>query len=770
MGRGAGKGRGCCSDSKVHKFETFAGDNDTDGEEGQPGMLTKRGWPPNVRIERQGRCKGIVSDLPMCVVFMVFWIIMFVFASIAFEKGDPRRLIFGTDYQGNLCGTDSEPHGWSGNVTACQRTGHCQYQDPLWSNNTILWYPLPYDGKLENSILAGQYNYPLAEFERSADEFDFNTALSTGVCVNRCPQMGYDPDVIGSQGFTNFFRSPSALRIGLAGMTRVVTYGPKRINADGTWNRGPSASYFYVWYNSKSSLRRCVPAQAAIAALNTAKERLPSTDFVDDYWNRALRDVENAWEIFAICGATAIVLCVMYTFLLRCCLKPFICFCILLTICLLALAGSFCWTRYKRLDTNVDPEDDNEAKVWLAGAFIFYGACAGFTLAMICMQKQIRTACEIIIESGRVIRSDMTMLLVPIITALAVCLLTVWIIIVALYIYTIEEEGSIVTIDNTQNGTRGTAIGVGAQAGGAAGVNVTQIEENITVRNMLYYVFFGWLWTMGLFNAIGFFVVAACTVQWYYSYRDDDSKKLHMVRSWLRGFGWSFQSIGGLVTGAFLVALVQFAQLIVEQFTEQLQQAFGEDAGKCILCIIRCCLACLERILRYITKNAYVIMAVQGSGFWCACCDLMAILLDNVGLFAMTAVISEIVFFVGKLLVTIGNCIIAYLLLEGEYGDDVQSGLLIIIIVGVGTYIIACLFIHVYGTCIDAMLILTARELRMGEAADTIACPGGVFKIVTGRKKDDQQDLDAWREENKAKCAERKSQQGGKVSAAPGES
>ena len=44
-------------------------------------------------------------DMLCCVLFAVFWIGMVIIAGIAFHSGNPLRLLYGTDYQGNVCGT-----------------------------------------------------------------------------------------------------------------------------------------------------------------------------------------------------------------------------------------------------------------------------------------------------------------------------------------------------------------------------------------------------------------------------------------------------------------------------------------------------------------------------------------------------------------------------------------------------------------------------------------------------------------------------------------
>ena len=46
-----------------------------------------------------------VKDIPFCVLFVLVWIAMFVVSGLAITKGDVKRLKYGRDYLGNLCGS-----------------------------------------------------------------------------------------------------------------------------------------------------------------------------------------------------------------------------------------------------------------------------------------------------------------------------------------------------------------------------------------------------------------------------------------------------------------------------------------------------------------------------------------------------------------------------------------------------------------------------------------------------------------------------------------
>jgi hypothetical protein len=42
-------------------------------------------------------------DSLCCIIFALFWVGMVVIAGIAFNHGNPKRLLYGTDYNGEVC-------------------------------------------------------------------------------------------------------------------------------------------------------------------------------------------------------------------------------------------------------------------------------------------------------------------------------------------------------------------------------------------------------------------------------------------------------------------------------------------------------------------------------------------------------------------------------------------------------------------------------------------------------------------------------------------
>jgi choline transporter-like protein 2/4/5 len=59
--------------------------------------------------------------------------------------------------------------------------------------------------------------------------------------------------------------------------------------------------------------------------------------------------------------------------------------------------------------------------------------------------------------------------------------------------------------------------------------------------------------------------------------------------------------------GAFLIALVQFIRIIFEYYRRQMEKANKDNkVVKALLCLTSYLLDCLERFVKFISKNAYI--------------------------------------------------------------------------------------------------------------------------------------------------------------------
>lgn len=70
--------------------------------------------------------------------------------------------------------------------------------------------------------------------------------------------------------------------------------------------------------------------------------------------------------------------------------------------------------------------------------------------------------------------------------------------------------------------------------------------------------------------------------------------------------------LGSVAFGSLVIALVQLVRSIiaaVEAYTKESQNSFT----KCIFKTCHCCLYCFEKILQYLSRNAYIVTGKDNS-------------------------------------------------------------------------------------------------------------------------------------------------------------
>lgn len=136
----------------------------------------------------------------------------------------------------------------------------------------------------------------------------------------------------------------------------------------------------------------------------------------------------------------------------------------------------------------------------------------------------------------------------------------------------------------------------------------------------LYYFVFGSLWINAILGAITTFVVASACCMWYYSHGPGAELDSPILKGFWMAFRYHF---GSLAFGSLILAIIQFMQLALEAFKKQ-AEATGADNNQLMEYIInclRCCMACVERIVQFINKTAYIQIALRGKNFCMAAKD-----------------------------------------------------------------------------------------------------------------------------------------------------
>jgi len=660
------------------------------------------------------------TDIQCLLLFIVFWIGFIVIASIGFANGDPERLLYGTDYLGYVCGRTgfkgrTGPPNFTRVFDGTAPTNSSPWQSSVWTENQFLWYPITINAS------------------GSASE-----VFKHGVCVKACPVI--PENITGNLTFQSFIlgESNSSEISEMLRWLTIYTYGNVTYNGFRTFE---PATRFAI-YNSKEFYRRCYPGTNNSGAVAEAVQAIPGGTGASNFFFKGIIEVQACWRIYLIIAAIALVLCFIYIMIMKCVVEPITWITLFGVLIILGVCTYLCWRQRELIkQQNPDPKDPDLTKYeeyYLAAFIIFAILTFLWLLFLFFFYDKIKEALQVMKVAVRVLNASPFIVFWPPIIAVFVIALFFWCIYVAIYLYTsdsfVEGTSKLVAVPNNDtsrlsNDTQYVVIN------NTAYVNVTsgELQKDTAKRDMLFYDLFGFLWTMGFFNAIGFMVIAFHAIVWYFSSLVDAEKEIP-IGTFPKVLCWTmFFHLGTLAFGSLLVAIVQFLRFILWYVSKQCEIVKENEAVKCIISIADCCLAYFEKIVKIISKNGFIVTGITNQWFLCAAKRAAGILLDNAGAASVLMVLSEIVTFIGKLLIVVGCVALSYYMMDYEsLAPGVEIKVFPLILIAFLIYFVASTFFNVYTTAIDAVFICYHHDRIANESTGCYHTPEELAQLIEG--------------------------------------
>jgi len=312
-----------------------------------------------------------------------------------------------------------------------------------------------------------------------------------------------------------------------------------------------------------------------------------------------------------------------------------------------------------------------------------------FTAIFICivcgLRKKIKTSIEVLEETSKALSQQPSTFAVPICTLIAqIGFIALWAVTTA---YIMSSSETVADVENN---------------------NYVKYVVTDTQYVAFIYMLFALFWFTQLFVAMEEFVVGSVIVIWYASGRKDDN---NLSKSIWRLFRYHF---GAVVTGSFLIAIVQTIRAIVTYIEHKMEEhgATENCLIKFLFCCIQGCLACCQKCLRFINKTAYTESAIYGMSFWSSCCRAFHVLTANLLLVTTLNSITSVLCFIVKILISAAIALLGYLWIEESgklEGEVVYSGA-VVIFLAMFSYFIVDTFTDLFDMASDAMLICVLED------------------------------------------------------------
>uniref|UniRef100_F6ZK56 Choline transporter-like protein n=1 Tax=Equus caballus TaxID=9796 RepID=F6ZK56_HORSE len=231
---------------------------------------------------------------------------------------------------------------------------------------------------------------------------------------------------------------------------------------------------------------------------------------------------------------------------------------------------------------------------------------------------------------------------------------------------------------------------------------------------------FIFLWLINFVIALGQCTLAGAFASYYWALKKPDDIPPHPL---FTAFGRAIRyHTGSLAFGSLILATIQMVRLVLQYLDNRLKDA-QSNISRFLQCCLKCCFWCLEHVVKFLNRHAYVMIAIYGQNFCRSARDAFNLLMRNVLKVAVMDRVTEFVLTLGKILVAGCIGILAFLLFTERIPMIVEGPTSLnyywvpLLTVIIGSYLIAHGFFSVYAMCIDTIFICFLEDLERNDGS-----------------------------------------------------
>ncbi|KAB0401588.1 hypothetical protein E2I00_008812, partial [Balaenoptera physalus] len=592
------------------------------------------------------------TDVLCCMIFILFIIAYILLGLVAWVNGDPRRVAYPTDSQGYFCGQKGTPN----------------------ENKPILFY----------------FNL----LSCTSPSVVVNLQCPTRqICVSKCPerfltymeiQFRYRKDRNYWTYYSQFCKS--------AHLKPAKRCFPDFSTKNGTLTVGNKT----VFEDGSGKTRNAVELRAAANGINKVLDaRAIGVKVFEDY--------ATTWYWILIGLTIAMLLSWMFVILLRFTAGFLFWLFTFGVIGIIAYGIWHCYREYSSLQGQPDShltvyhigiQTDISMyfqlkQTWFAFMIILCILEVFIILTLIFLRDRIRISIALLKEGSKAIGYIPTTLIYPVLTFIFLSICISYWAVIAVYpsvidpfkpqVHTTIQElgGYLYTKSQPQRGNVNMKIKPifntteiakacpGAQCHFAFYGGKSLYHQYITTFQIFNLFIF--LWLINFVIALGQCALAGAFASYYWALKKPDDIPPYPL---FTAFGRAIRyHTGSLAFGSLILAVVQMFRLILEYLDKRLKEA-QNNISKFLKCCLRCCFWCLEKAVKFLNRNAYVMnninclpqIAIYGKNFCRSARDAFNLLMRNILKVAVMDRVTDFVLILGKILVAGCIGVLAFLL------------------------------------------------------------------------------------------------------------
>ena len=216
---------------------------------------------------------------------------------------------------------------------------------------------------------------------------------------------------------------------------------------------------------------------------------------------------------------------------------------------------------------------------------------------------------------------------------------------------------------------------------------------------------FGFFWINAFIVGMSQFVIAFACVNWYFTQSTDTLG----TGSVTKGVWVIFRYHSGTVIfGSLIIAICQFIRFLFEYYRKKMT---GFEATNPVLKWwmwgTRYCLDCLNRLIKFISKNAYIMCAITSKHFCPAAWRAFILMLASAGRFMVSNLLGFAIMWIGRAFTMFATAGIGYVMVAfiPSIADNSSSPIMPVVIMAFIGAVVGAIFLSLFSFSLDTILL-----------------------------------------------------------------
>ena len=240
---------------------------------------------------------------------------------------------------------------------------------------------------------------------------------------------------------------------------------------------------------------------------------------------------------------------------------------------------------------------------------------------------------------------------------------------------------------------------------------LTEVKWSSLTRTCFFYDIFGLFWINAFIIGVCQFIIGCSACLWYFECNTDTKGEGTVGRAFFMSYRYH---LGSVAFGSFIIAVCQMMRFLFEYYRKKIGVAEKTKLVKALLCLTGYLLWLMDKCVKYISKNAYIQVALTNNHFFKSAWHGFALMVKHIHRFGAANSIGMIYMVFGCAMIMSANGLLGYLFLTNLDIVEVSSPIPPVVVICVISGTIAYTFLSIFSFSSDAILqsFLLDEELR----------------------------------------------------------